>query len=85
MCMYTNRCHMAFVSHPWLLTISLSCCGKLCNLLPEPKNSCLLLLWLVEDHTRRGNNIQKGVHTFMKQNCHVPIFRIVHEINEDMI
>ena len=85
MCMYTNRRHMAFVSHPWLVTISLSCWGKLCHLPPEPKNNCWLLLWLVGDQTRTGNNIQKDVHTFMKQSYHVPIIRIVQQINEEMI
>ena len=55
------------------------------NLPPEPKNSCWLLLWLVEDHTHTGNNIQKDVHTFMKQSYHVPIIRIVQQINEEMI
>ena len=76
---------MAFVSHSWLETISLSCLGKLCHLPPEPKNSCWLLLWLVEDLTRTGNNIQKDVHTFMKQSYHVPIIRIVRHTNEEMI
>ena len=52
---------------------------------PEPKNSCWLLLWLVEDHTRTGNSIQKDVYTFMKQSYHVPIIRIVQQINEEMI
>ena len=84
MCMYTNRCHLAFVSHPWLVTISLSCWEKLCHLPPEPKNSWWLLLWLV-DHTRTGNNIQKDVYTFMKQSYHVPIVRIVQQINEEII
>ena len=77
MCMYTNRRHMAFVSHPCLVTISLSCWGKLYHLPPEPKNICWLLLWLVEDHTRTRNNIQNHVHTLMKQSYHVPIIRIV--------
>ena len=87
MCMYTYRGHMAFVSHPWLVNISLSCWGKICHLPPEPKNSCWFLFWLVEDHTRTGNNIQKDVHTFMKQCYHIPIIRIVHvqQINEEMI
>ena len=78
---------MAFVSHPWLVTISLSCWGKLCHLPPEPKNRCWLLLWLVEDHTCTGNTIQKDVHTFtfMKQSYHVTIIRIVQQISEEMI
>ena len=63
---------MAFVSNPWLVTISLSCWGKLCYLPPEHKNST-------------GNNIQKDVHTFMKQSYHVPIIRIVQQINKEMI
>ena len=78
MCMYTNRRHMAFVSHPCLVTISLSCWGKLCHLPPEPKNICWLLLWLVEDHTRTRNNIQNDVHTLMKQSYHVPIIGHFH-------
>ena len=75
---------MSFVSHPWLVTISLSCWRKRCHLTPEPKNSCWLLLWLV-DRTRTGNNIQKDMHTFMKQSYHVPIIRIIQQINEEMI
>ena len=84
MCMHTNKRHAAFVSHSWLVTISLSCLGKLCHLPTEPKNSCWLLLWLV-DHTRTRNNIQKDGHTFMKYSYHVPIIRIVQQINEEMI
>ena len=82
MCMYTNRHHVAFVSHPWLVAISLFYWGKLCHLPPEAKNSCWLLLWLVEDHTHTGNNIQKDVHTFMKQSYHVTIIRIVQQKND---
>ena len=82
MCMYTNRHHMACVpsmaSNHFLILL-----GK--ALPPEPKNSCWLLLWLVGDHTHTGNNIQKDVHTFMKQSYHVPIIRIVQQINEEMI
>ena len=86
MCMFINKRHMAFMSHPWRVTISLSCFGgKLCHLPPEPVNSCWLLLWLGEDHIRTGNNIQKDVHTFMKQSYHVPIIRFVQQINEEMI
>ena len=49
------------------------------------KTAAGFLLWLVEDHTRTGNNIQKDVHTFMKQSYHVPIIRVVQQVNEDMI
>ena len=56
--------------------------GKALPFLPEPKNSCWLLLWLVEDHTHTGNNIQKDVHTFMKQSYHVTIIRIVQQKND---